>query len=262
MISCGERPGRPQRAEVLDHPRQEDVVPAAGELDRRADVADRRRVVAVRPVRRVGRHLVHPLAEEGDLRAERALVELRDRDRVEGVGQRPPQAVGEQQRRQPPLLHLEQQQPRQRRVERHAAAPVGHPAELRRGHRRRHRVDMVGDRPLHDAHVARPDRPDRSGVPRLPVEPAQRRQPVGSFVERVELPAGAERPAHALHHRLQPALGQQPAEQEAERVPAAVRGAHEHGRRRPGARRGVAVGVQDDAVVHLDREIALDDDLA
>ena len=52
MISCGSRPARLERAEVLEHPGQEDVVPAADQLDRRGDLLDPGGVVAHRPSRR------------------------------------------------------------------------------------------------------------------------------------------------------------------------------------------------------------------
>jgi hypothetical protein len=98
-------------------------------------------------------------------------------------------------------------------------------------------------------------------VPRLLAKPAERGESVGALVERVEAPTGAERPARALDDDLKTALGDQPPEQEAERA-APVRRAHEHGGRRPAAERGVAVGKQNDAVVHRDGEVAVDDELA
>ena len=97
-------------------------------------------------------------------------------------------------------------------------------------------------------------------MPRLLAQPAERGEPVGALIERVEPPTGAERPARALDHDLKTALGDQPPEQEAE-CAAPVRRAHQHRGCRPTAGRGVAVGEQNDAVVHPDGKVAVDHEL-
>ena len=174
-------PGGPSaRKSSTIHGRKMSCQPA-DELDRRAHVADRRGEVARRPVRRVRRHLVDPLAEVGHLRAERRARRARPTGIVvEARRQRAAEPLASSSGAEARSWTCEQQHPRQRRVERDAAAPVRHPAELRRGHRRRHRVDDGRRSPMHDAHVARPDRPDRPGVPRLiraasAASPARRR---------------------------------------------------------------------------------------
>jgi hypothetical protein len=100
-------------------------------------------------------------------------------------------------------------------------------------------------------------------VPRLPADPAQRRQAVGPLVERAEGALGAERPPHALDDDLEPAFGEQPPEDQAEDLAATVRRAHQHRRLRPVAHvaRDVAVGEQHGAVVHRRPQVALHDEI-
>jgi len=139
--------------------------------------------------------------------------------------------------------------------------------ELRGAHLDRERAEVLAgvgrDRPLDEAEVARADHPDPPVVPGLLAQPAERREPVGALVEGAELAAGAERAADALDDDLEPALGEQPPEDEAEELPAPVRGADEHRRlgHLPGGAGDPAVGEQDRAVVGGDGEVLLADDV-
>ena len=120
------------------------------------------------------------------------------------------------------------------------------------------------ERPLHEPEIAGADHADALGVPGLRADPPQRGEPVGALVEGAELALRAERAAHALHEHLQPALGEQPSEDQAEQLAAPVGRAHEHRRLRLVAARArdVAVGEQYRAVVHPHAQIALADDVA
>ncbi len=178
-------------------------------------------------------------------------------------------AAGHRQRREPALLRGDEDQPRRRRLEREASARVCLAVKLRRAHLDRQRGQVVPglrrDRPLHQPQVAGADHADPLGVPRLLADPAQRGQTVDALVERAEPALRAECPPHALHDDLQPPLGQDPSEDQAERA-GAVRRASAPARSAAAgrARRAChpAVGQQHRAVVHRDAQVALADDVA
>ena len=100
-------------------------------------------------------------------------------------------------------------------------------------------------------------------MPRLRADPAERRKPIGTLVERRERPFGSERPADALDHDLKSALSEQAPEQQPDRPVAAVRRADQHGRLRAATiiAPEPAVGEQHRAVVHRDAQVALADDV-
>ena len=178
---------------------------------------------------------------------------------------RPPEGAIHRQQAQPALLHRHDDQPRGEGLERQARAGVGRAVELGGRDVDRHRGNVVvGDRPLHEAQIAGPERAHRPRVPRLGAQPAQRGQSVGALVEGAERAAGAEGAAHALDDDLQPPLGQEPPEQQADELTSPVGRADEHGGRGPvGALAGdPAVGQQQHAVVHRRAQVAMADDVA
>ena len=120
------------------------------------------------------------------------------------------------------------------------------------------------DGPLHQPHVAWPDHRDRCEMPWLLAEPAQRGQAIGALVKRAEPALGSKRAPNTLDDDLQPALGKQAPEQQAEQLPASVGGAHQHRRLRPltGVARHPTIGQQHRPIVHRDAQVALAHDIA
>jgi hypothetical protein len=204
----------------------------------------------------------HRLAKPRHLGTGGNLVDVAQRELVKHRGE-PPQGAGDRDRTEPPLLLGHDYQPRRRRLQRQAAARGGLAVKLGGADLDREPGEIVArirrHRPLNEPQIARTDHPDPIRMPRLSADPAQRRQSVGSFVERVEIPLGAECSPHALDHHLKTTFGEQPAEQQPGELAPAVRRAHQYG----GLGTLVAgnchppIGEQNRAVVHLDRQVAL-----
>ena len=171
-------------------------------------------------------------------------------------------SAGDRHRGEPALLRGDKHQPRGGSGQREAAPRPGLAVELRGADLNRQTRQIVsgvrGERPLHQPEVARPGHADPLAMPRLRAQPTQCRQSVGPLLEGAELALRAERPAHALNHDLETALGQQPPEDQPDRLPAAIRRAHEHRWLRliPRRPRDPAVGQQHRPVIHLDPQIS------
>ena len=268
MMSCVSRPAASQRRVVLEHPRQEDVVPAADELHGRRDLRDvlgDSRAPPSRRRRACG--LAIASRNHAHLGAGRERVEVGERQLVQPLRQ--PRAA----RGRSPAVRARRSCTAMSASHEadvsSARLPPGYvcAVKLRGRDLDRERRDVVAGRgrdgPLHEAEVARADEPDPLAVPGLRADPVERRQAVVALVERVEVAAGAERAARALDDDLQPALGERAAEDEPEHLAAAVRRAHEHRRLRRVARRArdPAVGQQHDAVVHRHAQVLLADDV-
>ena len=92
---------------------------------------------------------------------------------------------------------------------------------------RDHRLDLgpqaVRDRPLDIAEVIRPGQHNRVTKPWLLHDPVESGQTVRTFLtHRIEVPAGAECAAHALHDHLEPTLGIRPGHPETDEAGATV----------------------------------------
>ena len=138
----------------------------------------------------------------------------------------------------------------------HDLAEVVRAHDDRRGGQLGWRIDQ--QRPLREAHIRGPDRREASVEPGLRAQPGDR---VGAVVHLVpagvELAARAETATRALQYDVITVGGIQAGEDFDGQPAPAVRAAHQHGA--DWVRRGdVAVGEQDDAVTHGDRQIAFD----
>ena len=113
--------------------------------------------------------------------------------------------------------------------------------ELRGADLDRQRREVVAgirrDRPLHEPEIARADHPDplarataASRIQRSVASPSARSS------NGLNCPSEPNVPAHALDHDLEAALGQQPAEEQPDQLPAPVRRADQYRRLWPGAR--------------------------
>ena len=127
-------------------------------------------------------------------------------------------------------LPCEQQQPRQRAVERERPAGVGERAHPRRrdrsGHRSQRGGRVGGDRPLCDPEVARTEGRDLPGEPRLLFHPCQGGEPILHLVPvGVEIAARPAGPPAALEHDLITAFGEH-ARPESPDPGASIRAAH------------------------------------
>ena len=139
------------------------------------------------------------------------------------------------------------------------------PAEVVRAHvhdgRDQLRRRVHGQRPLHEPEVAGAVGDQPSVEPALLAQPGDGVLPVGDLVaHRLELPAGPEGAAAALHQHVVAAFGQDLRVLQGERAAAAVRAADQHGGRRRHADRQVVVGQQHRAVGHRHLDVALDRD--
>ena len=262
----GHAPGG-ERPVLLEGLLDEQVVPAAHQQDRDRDPLQRGAALQRSPERVGGLRVLQPSLRPGRLAAEQVAVTGRDRQPVEHRAQPPVGRGHARHRAQHPdaLLVPDQVAPHDVVVQVEGAVTVRAPAEVVRADVHHHgdqlRRRVHGQRPLYEAEVAGAV----GGQPAL--EPALLAQPGHGVVavrdlvlHRLEVPAGAERAAHALQQHVVAALGEDLRGLQGEQAAAAVRAADQHGGRRCHADRGVVGGQQHRAVGHRHLDVPLHHD--
>ena len=264
----GGHPAGGERAVLLEGLLDEQVVPAAHQQDRDRDPLQRGAALQRSPERVSDLRVLQPSLGPGRLAAEHVAETSRDRQPVEHRAQPPVGRCHACHRAQQPdaLLVRDQVAPHDVVVQVEGAVTVSAPAEVMRadvhhgGDQFRRRVH--GQRPLYETEVAGAVGGQPALEPALLAQPRHGVLPVGDLVlHRLEVPAGAERAAHALQQHMVAALGEDLRGLQGEQAGAAVRAPDQHGGRRRHADRDVVGGQQHRAVGHRHLDVALHRDL-